>query len=270
MYCSHQPLSVFSTLEDRVSTLWSHGGYFVPSSIMDTLAFMDQDNLWCHPHFRAVGPVRRCLGCCCCSSRLMLGSCLVCLSETCLVRPFARGALLTGASLKVHKEGNVLLSSLCGDFNAGLPAFQQWPVSSGTLRRRPKGKSPKHVVGRSPPAWLPSSHHPPTCRTCCPLSFPAQWAVNLAGMALWCSFGPVSSGGMDQMGNHHAAQETSTARVMPHMRQRGNVLTAGEVPNPPGGSNRRSTLEQHRGRAGQREVETSISLLNGRRTVLGP
>lgn len=37
------------------------------------------------------------------------------------------GALLTGARLVVHKEGTVLLSSLSHGFNAGLPAFQQWP-----------------------------------------------------------------------------------------------------------------------------------------------
>lgn len=43
------------------------------------------------------------------------------------VRPFTRGAVLTDASIIVHKEGQVVLSSLGGNYNEGLPCFQQWP-----------------------------------------------------------------------------------------------------------------------------------------------
>lgn len=90
------------------------------------------------------------------------------------------GALLTGASLAVHKEGQVLLSSLTQGFNAGLPAFQQWP-----------------------------------------------WAVNMAGIPIWCTFGPVGSGAIGgRLGNAHSAGEMSTARVTPLMRQHGNTLHA--------------------------------------------
>lgn len=90
------------------------------------------------------------------------------------------GALLTGASLAVHKEGQVLLSSLTHGFNAGLPAFQQWP-----------------------------------------------WAVNMAGIPIWCTFGPVGAGAIGgRLGNAHSAGEMSTARVTPLMRQRGNALHA--------------------------------------------
>lgn len=73
----------------------------------------------------------------------------------------------------------MLLASLTGGYNAGLPAFQQWP-----------------------------------------------WTVNLAGAAIWCSFGPVGTGGLGSLGNAHAASELSTARVIPLMQQRGNKLSA--------------------------------------------
>lgn len=43
-------------------------------------------------------------GCC---PRMLLGGFLSCLASSCLVRPFAMGALLTGAELSVHKEGKV-------------------------------------------------------------------------------------------------------------------------------------------------------------------
>lgn len=72
----------------------------------------------------------------------------------------------------------VLLSSLSHNFNAGLPAFQQWP-----------------------------------------------WAVNLAGVPIWCSFGQVGGGGLRGLGNTHTANEMSTARVMPRMQQEGNTLS---------------------------------------------
>jgi len=111
-------------LDERVSTLWSHGAYFHPQAVLEIIPFMDETDLWKHPHFKAAAPARRFLGLWCPGCGLR--GCLTCISHSCLIRPFVMGALLTGARLAVHKEGNVLLSSLTGGFNAGLPAFQQW------------------------------------------------------------------------------------------------------------------------------------------------
>lgn len=122
-------------------------------AVLEILPFMDKMDLWKHPHFKGAAPARRYLGMMC--PGCMLGGCLTCLSHSCLVRavgarstlphstppplnstnplstppttqvkPFVMGALLTGASMAVHKEGHVLLSSLTHGFNAGLPAFQ--------------------------------------------------------------------------------------------------------------------------------------------------
>jgi hypothetical protein len=53
------------------------------------------------------------------------------------------------------------------------------------------------------------------------------WAVNLAGIPIWCTFGPVEAGAIGRrLGNASAGTEMSTARVMPFMRQEKNVLHA--------------------------------------------
>lgn len=111
-------------LDERVSAMWSHGGYFHPEAVEAIVQFMDQEHLWGHPHFAAAAPARQVLGICC--STCGFGGCLTCLARSCLIKPFVMGALLTGARVQVYKEGNVLLSSLVGGYNAGLPAFQQW------------------------------------------------------------------------------------------------------------------------------------------------
>ncbi|KAM3573109.1 hypothetical protein VYU27_004920 [Nannochloropsis oceanica] len=165
-------------LDERVSTLWSYGAYFHPQAVLEIIPFMDETDLWKHPHFEAAAPARKFLGLWCPACGLR--GCLTCMSHSCLIKPLVMGALLTGAQLAVHKEGNVLLSSLVGGFNAGLPAFQQWP-----------------------------------------------WAVNLAGIPIWCTFGPVEAGSIGRrLGNASAGAEMSTARVTPFMKQEKNVLHA--------------------------------------------
>lgn len=52
------------------------------------------------------------------------------------------------------------------------------------------------------------------------------WAINLAGTAVWCSYGSVNAAGLKTLGNKEAAAELSTARLIPFMYQTGRRLFA--------------------------------------------
>jgi hypothetical protein len=52
------------------------------------------------------------------------------------------------------------------------------------------------------------------------------WAVNLAGIPIWCSYGSVSSAGLQNLGNKEAASELSTGRVIPYMYHEGRRMIA--------------------------------------------
>ena len=94
------------------------------------------------------------------------------------------------------------------------------PFNNGTLSHPPT-HPPTHPL--SQPKRRRTSTYPPTH----PPTYDRPWAVNLAGIPIWCSFGPVSTGGIgNHLGNAHAGAEMSTARVTPLMRQHGNVLHA--------------------------------------------
>jgi hypothetical protein len=56
------------------------------------------------------------------------------------------------------------------------------------------------------------------------------WAINLAGVPVWCAFGDISTGGLSAVGNAEASTELSTSRVMPRMAQDGAVLVADYTP----------------------------------------
>lgn len=110
------------------SMLWSHGIY-VPksmSSITVIVDFMDTFGLWYHPHFQALRKVRSLFAC---DRR---GKCFTrtawCASHMYVVQSFVRGAYLTDANMYVHREGNLVMSSL-EKYNEGLPCFQQWPFA---------------------------------------------------------------------------------------------------------------------------------------------
>lgn len=75
----------------------------------------------------------------------------------------------------------------------------------------------KHKPPSSPPKNKPT--HPPTQQW--------PWAINMAGLPIWCTFGPIGAGAIGgRLGNAHSASEMSTARVTPLMRQRANTLNA--------------------------------------------
>lgn len=68
--------------------------------------------------------------------------------------------------------------------------------------------------------------YPPSTKPALPLFF-RPWAVNLAGIPIWCTFGPVEAGSIGRrLGNASAGAEMSTARVTPFMKQEKNVLHA--------------------------------------------
>ena len=110
-----------------VSILWGYGMY-VPQQynvIKKVLGFMDTYNMWNHPHFKALANTRKAFRCCKSAglTRFLQG-----LSNTWGISQFVQGAMLTNASMYVHKEGKVIMSSLVG-YNPGLPSFQQWPFA---------------------------------------------------------------------------------------------------------------------------------------------
>lgn len=113
------------TLDIYVSLLWNHGAY-VPTdypSILKVLMFMDQENLWQHPHFIAISKYRQMVKG---FSQGWIARILTIVANCWVANSYALGGLLTDATVQVHREGTVTLSSLI-NFNSGLPAFQQWP-----------------------------------------------------------------------------------------------------------------------------------------------
>lgn len=113
-------------LDEFVSILWNYGVYMPQNvkHIQKVVQFMDMYNLWKHPHFKALNGVRKYLGCNVkCFSKFMkvVTSCNV-------IHDMMKGAVLADSVMFVHKEGDVVMSSLVG-YNEGLPAFQQWPFA---------------------------------------------------------------------------------------------------------------------------------------------
>lgn len=110
------------------SMLWSHGIYIPKdmTSMTRIVDFMDTFGLWYHPHFQALRKVRSLFAC---DRR---GTCFTrtawCLSHSYIVQSFVHGAYLTNVIMYVHREGNLVMSSLEG-YNEGLPCFQQWPFA---------------------------------------------------------------------------------------------------------------------------------------------
>lgn len=110
-------------IDTLISILWNYGAY-IPQSytlVKKVVIFMDRYNLWDHPHFKVLKPFRKGLGCCFQKTIHSLTCCGI-------GKDFLRGALLTNALICVHKEGDVVMSSLVG-YNTGLPSFQQWPFA---------------------------------------------------------------------------------------------------------------------------------------------
>lgn len=108
-------------LDIYVSLLWGYGVYVAPGATLRRMvvSFMDDKGLWDHPHFRSLRTTRRVLACC---PSFWIGLA----ADSFLLRPYVEGLRLTGASLRIFREGRVILSSLA-DYNGGLPCFQQWP-----------------------------------------------------------------------------------------------------------------------------------------------
>lgn len=108
-----------------VSNLWSHGAYLPlhVSPIQIILSFMDAQSLWKHPHFKALSVARTVLKIMSTSMATVL---LFALASLYIVNDYARGGLLTGARVRIYREGSVVLASLV-NYNQGLPSFQQWP-----------------------------------------------------------------------------------------------------------------------------------------------
>lgn len=164
-----------------LTMLWSHG-IWIPRNkpfIARILRFMDQMHLWDHPHFAALSTIRRLISCIPISS---ISAIISCIGYSPCIRPYIKGAYLTDAKMVVYKEGEVVLSSLTYEYNAGLPCYQQWP-----------------------------------------------WAIDLAGIPIWCSYGSVGTGGIGCL-NPQSSNETSSSRVMPRMLQNNNVLIASYKP----------------------------------------
>jgi hypothetical protein len=160
--------------DEFLTHLWSHGVFVPPTraAVTRVLRVMDTYDLWSHPHFSALKPVRRVL---CCGRATIVHA----IARLPGLWPRVHGARLTGATLSVFREGKVVLSSLGRGYNAGLPCYQQWP-----------------------------------------------WAVNLAGVPIWCSAGGPSTAGLVALGNAEAAHELSSSRVMPAMFHKDRLLMA--------------------------------------------
>lgn len=111
-----------------VSVLWSHGIYFPRDleSVRRVVTFMDAHGLWSHPHFKVLKRIRSIFSCS--KGQKCIVRALHALSNAYVVNDYVRGAYLTDATLRVHREGNVVLSSLV-NYNHGLPSFQQWPFA---------------------------------------------------------------------------------------------------------------------------------------------
>lgn len=108
-----------------VTMLWSHGAYVPPhyKSIVKVLDFMDTQNLWGHPFFKAIRYGRKAIWF---IFKSILATVILAVVSMWAVNSYALGGLLTDCRVRVHREGTVLLSSLVG-YNVGLPSFQQWP-----------------------------------------------------------------------------------------------------------------------------------------------
>lgn len=108
--------------EEKILMLWMHGAYALPETILDSIMFIEENNLWKHPHFASLKPLRML----CCYSVKFLSSCVRFVLNRSFFNPYSKFSLLTAASVHVFKEGNLILSSLKG-FNENCPAAQQWP-----------------------------------------------------------------------------------------------------------------------------------------------
>jgi len=114
--------SIILTDDILVTTLWSYGLYIPYMNnewMKKILDMMDKYKLWRHPHFKSLGWLRKCLG------RNGMYYFVKMIGKIGIVKSYIDGLALTDATLYVHREGNVVMSSLIG-YHEGLPALQQW------------------------------------------------------------------------------------------------------------------------------------------------
>lgn len=110
-----------------VSIIWGYGLYIPQQykAVQRVVSFMDTYNMWNHYHFKALASTRKSM---CWLAQNGISRIFYGVANTWIASNFVKGAMLTGASMYVHKEGKVVMSSLLG-YNSGLPSFQQWPFA---------------------------------------------------------------------------------------------------------------------------------------------
>jgi hypothetical protein len=100
-----------------VSLLWSYGVYAPPSTQLlgRVMMFMTEQQLWTHPHFRSVWYLS-----------FVPVIVMYVLLHLAVISSYSQASQLTAASLRVYREGDIVVSSLV-EYNVGLPSVQQWP-----------------------------------------------------------------------------------------------------------------------------------------------